>query len=77
METLITIYIFLSIIGIIVGIVDLCTRPQRFQDAIDEIRTNGGKIKYMNESTGTISYTSKNGKHVTYSVYRGYNSHAR
>ena len=52
-------------------------REEKFEDTLCSIRANGGKIRYMNKTTGTISYLSKDKRYITLSVYRGYNSHAK
>ena len=77
MDFWISIFIIMFISAIIFTVIDYVTRPQRFSDAVRKIKTSGGKIRYMNERTGTISYVDKSGKYLSISVYRGYNSHAK
>lgn len=71
------VWILIMIISVIYVIADHATRPERFRNKMNELRSLGYKIKYYNQTTGTISYTDKNGRRSSVSVYRGYNSHYR
>ena len=71
------ILMLILIIGFVYSIIDYATRPERFNNKIDELKSLGYKIKYSNQRTGTISYTDKYGRRSSVSVYRGYNSHYR
>lgn len=76
---MIVVLIVLVFIGgcIALFIYDYSTRPKKFMDATNSIKENGGKIRYSNEKTGTISYIDKDGNYISKSVYRGYNFHCR
>ena len=69
--------IFIGVVGTICTIVDYSTRPERFRNKIEELKSLGYKIKYSNQTTGTISYADRYGRRSSVSVYRGYNSHYR
>ena len=71
------ILVLIVVVGFIYTIIDYATRPERFRNKIEELKSLGYKIKYSNQTTGTISYTDKYGKRSSVSVYRGYNSHYR
>ena len=71
------ILILIVVVGFIYSVIDYVTRPERFRSKIEELKSMGYKIKYSNQTTGTISYTDKYGRRSSVSVYRGYNSHYR
>lgn len=80
MEIAVLCIVLLFIIGIVslaYMIYDYSTRPERFRNKLNELKSLGYKIKYSNQTTGTISYTDKSGSYSSVSVYRGYNSHYR
>ena len=71
------ILVLIVVVGFIYSVIDYATRPERFRNKIEELKSLAYKIKYSNQTTGTISYTDKYGRRSSVSVYRGYNSHYR
>ena len=65
------------IVGGVYWLIEYLTRPERFNNKIQELKSLGYKIKYSNQTTGTISYTDRYGRRSSVSVYRRYNSHYR
>lgn len=73
MEFLIVIIIVVGIISLIYSIWEVITRPQRWNETIEELYKMKAKIIYMNQSTGRITYVH-NGKKHSISIYKGYNN---
>lgn len=67
----------IAIIKLIVIFIVESIREENYNSEMFKLRTSGRKIKYANQTTGTISYIDLDGNYKSISVYKGYNSHYR
>jgi membrane protein implicated in regulation of membrane protease activity len=48
---------------------------EKYEKRAEELKTQGCKVVYYNDTTGTISYIGKDGKRHSESLFQGYRSH--